>query len=302
MNNTKRLAYAWDSLQGLSVGDSFGECFFTDIELVRGRIAGKHEPPSPWLITDDSVMAIGIYNCLKKSGKIIQDDLAQEFSKNFMQCPDMGYGAGAAKLLRSISRGQSWKVLSKSAFDGSGSMGNGGAMRITPIGAYYNDDFDQVIENTAICTEITHYNEEAIAGSIAVAIATALACRLRIESKVITPDEFINEVCKYTPKSITLDKMKKSLLFADKSNPKLVALKLGNGDTILTQDTVPFVIWAAAHFMDDFENALWKTVSVLGDRDTTCAMVGGVIAAFKGEQCIPTEWLSYRTDFETFLK
>ncbi|MCM8540568.1 MAG: ADP-ribosylglycohydrolase family protein [Lentisphaeraceae bacterium] len=301
MNHLYRLNLAWESLQGLSIGDSFGECFFTDIELVRGRLAGKHEPPSPWLITDDSVMAIGIYNCLKKSEKIIQNDLAQEFSKNFMRCPDMGYGASAAQLLRSISHGQSWKELSKSAFDGTGSMGNGGAMRIPPIGAYYYDDYNKVIENASRCTEITHFNNEAIAGSIAVAIATALVCRLRAESKLIEPKEFIEEVCKFTPPSRTLDKMKRSLNLTDKNNPKLAALKLGNGDTILTQDTVPFVIWAAAQYLDNFENALWQTVSVLGDRDTTCAMVGGIISAYKGENCIPNEWLDYRTDFEKFL-
>lgn len=302
MEKDERLKYAWDSLQGLSIGDSFGECFFTDIELVRGRIAGKHEPPSPWLITDDSVMAIGIYNCLKQHGAIDQDKLAQEFSENFMLCPDMGYGAGAAQLLRSISRGGSWKSLSQSAFEGTGSMGNGGAMRINPIGAYFYDDFGKVIENATVCTEVTHFNKEAIAGSIAVAIATALACRLRNESKILAPNEFINEVCAHTPPSETLDKIKMSLHYSDSLNPKSVALKIGNGDTILTQDTVPFVIWASAHYLENFENALWKTVSVLGDRDTTCAMVGGIVASFHGQNCIPQDWLNYRTDFEKFLK
>lgn len=45
---------------------------------------------------------------------------------------------------------------------------------------------------------------------------------------------------------------------------------LGNGEKLISQDTVHFTIWCAANYADSFEEALWRAVSALGDRDTIC--------------------------------
>ena len=36
------------------------------------------------------------------------------------------------------------------------------------------------------------------------------------------------------------------------------------------------------------------TVGGLGDRDTTCAMIGGIVMPFMGEGAIPADWLRSR--------
>ena len=41
-------------------------------------------------------------------------------------------------------------------------------------------------------------------------------------------------------------------------------------------------------------DAPWLTVSGLGDRDTTCAIVGGIVACYVGEEGIPAAWLQAR--------
>ncbi|MDF2440306.1 MAG: hypothetical protein JWN98_1290, partial [Abditibacteriota bacterium] len=41
------------------------------------------------------------------------------------------------------------------------------------------------------------------------------------------------------------------------------------------------------------ENALWLAVSGLGDRDTTCAMVGGIVA-LSAPDTIPPLWRDAR--------
>ena len=68
---------------------------------------------------------------------------------------------------------------------------------------------------------------------------------------------------------------------------------LGNGSKLTAPDTVPFCVWCAAKFHDEFENAMWATVSGGGDMDTTCALVGGIIAASAGGNP-PAEWLAQR--------
>jgi ADP-ribosylglycohydrolase len=50
---------------------------------------------------------------------------------------------------------------------------------------------------------------------------------------------------------------------------------------------------AGAH-LDNYEEAIWMTVSGLGDRDTTCAIVGGIVATYTGADAIPSDWLDSR--------
>ena len=57
---------------------------------------------------------------------------------------------------------------------------------------------------------------------------------------------------------------------------------------------MPFALWCAARHLDDDEEALGLTVSGLGDRDTTCAIVGGIVACYVGEEGIPVAWLQAR--------
>jgi ADP-ribosylglycohydrolase len=45
----------------------------------------------------------------------------------------------------------------------------------------------------------------------------------------------------------------------------------------------------------------WTTVSVLGDRDTTCAIVGGIVACSVGEAGIPAAWLQARKPLPVWL-
>lgn len=50
----------------------------------------------------------------------------------------------------------------------------------------------------------------------------------------------------------------------------------------------------AARHLDDYEACLWATVSGLGDRDTTCAMAGGIVALSAGRASIPAAWMEAR--------
>lgn len=74
---------------------------------------------------------------------------------------------------------------------------------------------------------------------------------------------------------------------------------MGNGSKIMVQDTVPFSIWCAAHNLNNFEEAIWKAISILGDRDTICAIVGGITIMSTDERKVPKDWLNLVEDFET---
>jgi ADP-ribosylglycohydrolase len=63
---------------------------------------------------------------------------------------------------------------------------------------------------------------------------------------------------------------------------------------VTSPDTVPFTLWCADRHLDNFEEAMWTTVAGLGDRDTTCAIVGGIVALAAGPSSIPLDWLAAR--------
>ena len=75
------------------------------------------------------------------------------------------------------------------------------------------------------------------------------------------------------------------------TDPRSAAASLGNGRYISAPDTVPFCLWIAAKHLDDFETAFWDTACVGGDIDTTCAIVGGIVASRVGLAGIPAAWL-----------
>jgi ADP-ribosylglycohydrolase len=120
------------ALEGLSVDDAFGQKFFIDEDSVAKMVALRELPSSPWYLTDDSIMSLAVFDTLQTSGQIDPDALASEFAKNYTKNPRRGYGGMAHHILQAFVRGDDWRVVAPRVFDGSGSFGNGAAMRVAP--------------------------------------------------------------------------------------------------------------------------------------------------------------------------
>ena len=75
---------------------------------------------------------------------------------------------------------------------------------------------------------------------------------------------------------------------------QLAASVLGTGAKVVSFDTVPFALWCARRHLREYEEALWSTVAGLGDRDTTCAIVGSIVALAAGLEAIPPAWRAAR--------
>ena len=281
---------AQQCLRGIAIGDAFGESFFGETKMVVEHLAQRKIPSTTWEFTDDTIMAIAIYQELIEKQTIEQDALAQRWAHYHNIDPNRGYGATARRILRGIAEGKCWAELSKEVFDGMGSMGNGAAMRVGPIGAYYYDNIEQVKALASTSAVITHAHKEAKVGTMAIAIATALATQIRLEKASFSPTTFITTIVNQLPDSDTTSKINKALYIGAKAHPETLKTVLGNGHKMTAQDTVPFVIWCAAHHLNNFEEALWKAVAVLGDRDTIAAMVGGIVALSSPSSTIPSVW------------
>lgn len=285
------------SLDGLSVGDAFGERFFafshTGVQRCFERRALPEAKRSVWRFTDDTQMALSIVETLRRYGTIEQDQLAASFAAHYE--PTRGYGPGMNHLLRTLRAGQgAWRELATAQFSGQGSYGNGAAMRVAPLGAYFADDLTQVVEQARLSALVTHSHPEGVAGAIAVAVAAALAWQARQTRTRPSRAEFIARILPHVPESTVQSRLRRARAIAPTTSTEAAASMLGSGYQISAQDTVPFAIWCAGQFMDNYEEALWQTASGLGDMDTTCAMVGGIVALYTGIEKIPEQWLERR--------
>jgi ADP-ribosylglycohydrolase len=64
----ERLARARCSLEGLSVGDAFGERFFIPPGMAVAQIEERILPAAPWPYTDDTQMALSLVSVLRQYG------------------------------------------------------------------------------------------------------------------------------------------------------------------------------------------------------------------------------------------
>jgi ADP-ribosylglycohydrolase len=280
------------SLDGLSIGDAFGQCFFFS-SGVNEAIAERQMPTTPWHYTDDTIMAFSIYDSLENYGCIDADKLALMFAKRYTNDPARGYGGGMHDTLRAIQKGEHWQKVTTQAFEGMGSFGNGAAMRVAPLGAYFADDLERVISEATLSARVTHAHSEGIAGAIAVAVATALAQQGQISGRL-----FLEKIIELTPESEVRSLISRATKYTDHTPIETAIHQLGVGWGVSAQDTVPFCIWCASKHLENFVDAMWYTVSGLGDRDTTCAIVGGIVAARVGVEGIPNSWRVAREDLQ----
>jgi ADP-ribosylglycohydrolase len=287
------------SLEGLSVGDAFGEQFFIDPAQAEEMIASRIVPASPWTFTDDTQMALSVCSILRDHNLIDQDALARSFAARYE--PQRGYGPNMHRLLARIREGEGWRMAAGSLFGGDGSQGNGSSMRAAPIGGFFADNLDSVVLNARRSSEVTHTHREGIAGAIAVAVAAAWAWRLR-ESTMPRSQEFLDLILPLVPESIARERIRQARNLPSNASVRLASAALGNGIGLSAIDTVPFALWCASQHLDNYEDALWTTVSALGDRDTTCAIVGGIVAIYAGRQSIPAEWLRAREPLPKWIK
>ncbi|MFC4853050.1 ADP-ribosylglycohydrolase family protein [Actinophytocola glycyrrhizae] len=262
--------HAYASLVGTAVGDALGEGLYLRDNAVRRRL-----PAAPWRWTDDTEMACSVFRVLDTHGRADPEALAASFVAH--HDVDRGYGAGIDAMMREVSRGGDLRALAMSAFGGTGSWGNGAAMRVAPLGAWFAGDPLRAAAEAAVSAAVTHTHPEGVAGAVAVAVAAA-----------VPPGHMFAEVLRHTPPGEVRAGISKAAALA--ATPEEAATELGTGGRVSAPDTVPLALWVIARHPHDYEEAVWEVAALAEDVDTLCAIVGGVIATRVGQEGIPAGW------------
>jgi ADP-ribosylglycohydrolase len=240
-DHTDRLERMRLSLDGLGLGDALGEMLCYRAGSVASRLAENDLPAGPWFHTDDTEMAISICAVLKFHGFIHQDALAKRFARRFERDPDRGYGKMTRIQMRDLLAGVPWRCTAPNAFGGQGSLGNGAAMRVAPLGAYFAEDLERCAREALASSLVTHTHPEGVAGAIAVAVAAVMAWQLKTHIETDRARRFFDTVLYHTPES----QVRRRVLIASttprESSLMDVARVLGNGSLVTAQTPSRFV-------------------------------------------------------------
>lgn len=155
-----------------------------------------------------------------------------------------------------------------------GSWGNGGAMRVSPVGFLATSE-EAVITMSEAVTGITHNHPEAMASAQAVALAVYWAKlgvqATEIQQRLVTRFDY--------PLHLTPDD-----------------IRPGYKRTERASESVPQAISCALHAVS-YEDAIRNAVSLGGDSDTIAAIAGGIAEALFGiPEEIKTEALQHLPD------
>ncbi len=200
-------------------------------------------------VTDDTVTTLAVAAALqegKEQRRGYIGPLRRQLKHWCRMYPDAGFGA----------RFKQWFMSDE--IEPYGSYANGAAMRVSPA-AWVGQSLDEVQALAEITALVTHDNDEAVQGAVAVASAVYLG-RMKKSKEEIRA--YLQQY--FYPLTQSLD-----------------AVRPGYTFTCRTKDSVPQALEA---FLEstDFVDAINNAVSLGGDTDTQAAIAGAVAEAYYG--------------------
>jgi poly(ADP-ribose) glycohydrolase ARH3 len=285
------------AMVGSALGDAIGELAFRYPK--RQSLWTAMDELEELVYTDDTAMAVGLAESLVRRGKIDQQHLGDTFSRNYLREPWRGYASGPPTIFSKVrSSGISYVEAARRLFGGSGSLGNGAAMRIVPVGLCFHDSA-RLYEEACASAEVTHAHPVGKDGAAVQACAVAQAVKL--DPGADFPGEmFVERLVAFarTPEIQNKMRLVRALVVEDAS-PDVAADRLGR--TVAVDQSMPFAIYSLVRNPKSFEDCLFCAVLNGGDRDTLGAMAGAISGAYLGIQAISGAWrhkLENRSDLE----
>ncbi|MBC8060538.1 MAG: ADP-ribosylglycohydrolase family protein [Clostridiaceae bacterium] len=203
--------------------------------------------------TDDSVLTIATMDSI-----INKKPFYESYKYWFRKYPNVGFGEGFKR----------WGM--SETVQGYNSYGNGSAMRVSPIGFYFNS-LEEVLLKAQESAIVTHNHPEGIKGAQAIAAAIFLARNGREK----------NEIKKYIEDN-----------FGYVLSESIDSIRNWYNFDVSCQGSIPQAIRS---FLEStsYEDAIRNAISIGGDSDTLACIAGGIAEAYYKE--IP-EYITKRAE------
>jgi len=284
MNNIKTKYLG--GMIGSALGDAIGELAF--LYRKKEDLCAQLDRLKGFRYTDDSAMAIGLAESITKKGCLDQQDLGETFKNNFHKEPWRGYASGPPTIFSMVEQlGITYAEAAGTLFGGTGSLGNGAAMRVVPVGLFFHNSSD-LYEMARMSAAVTHAHPVGIDGAAVQAKAIALAVKLD-QREAFPSETFTNTLRDFagTPE------MKEKMVLVQESinantTPPFAAEQLGR--SVAVHESLPFALFSFLRHPKSFEDCLFCAILHGGDRDTLGAMACAISGAYVGIKAIPESW------------
>lgn len=274
------------AMLGSAIGDAIGELAFRFPE--RDQLLAEIEAAGKLVYTDDTAMAIALAESLVETGDIEERQLGDTFYQHYLKEPWRGYGEGPPQVFETVEEEDiGYSEAARRLYDGKGSMGNGAAMRIAPLGLYYYNS-DELYEMAKASAQVTHTHPIGIDGAAVQAKAIAQTISLNYQ-RPFSPQTFVESLVAFARTTEFKDRLAliPELIAADISADEAVS-RLGSG--IAAHESMPFALYSFLRHPHTFLEAVLCSTLHGGDRDTMGAMAGAVCGGYLGVEAIPSEW------------
>jgi poly(ADP-ribose) glycohydrolase ARH3 len=195
--------------------------------------------------------------------------------------------------------GISYRQAAQQLFHGEGSLGNGAAMRIAPMGLFFHKDSELYaqVETSAI---VTHSHPVGIDGAAVLARAIAEVVSLDPAEK-LPLDTLFQKLVDFARTDIMREKMRlvQALVLEEKISPAEATIQLKL--SVAAHESVPFAIYSFLRYPTSYADCLYCAILHGGDRDTMGAMAGAISGAYLGWEAIPSTWRE-KIENKTYLE
>lgn len=263
-------------LVGGGIGDAIGGFY-------ENRAAGGVDLLAhSWHTSDDTQLTVATCQAMVEAGgKVVPAAIARKFVEWYNAGRLTGVGASTLKALRDLQVGAHWALSGRT---GEYAAGNGAAMRIAPLAFKVDLTWERhLVRDVA---SITHKNDEAYAGALAVVAAVQGALQRHWAGEA----DLLSLVTGFLPDTRVRDRLIELQGLRGRSVQE-VGKQYGSSGFVA--ESVPLALYAAAqvdnHSVEELFGAL---IEVGGDTDTICAITGQVIGTRFGPDIFPPAWLA----------
>lgn len=295
---------------GVFLGDVLGvpvEGFSADkIEKIYGKITSIVPPENhqKWLrnhkqgcYSDDCQLTIAVAEAMIDSDGIGDQEVAMNMQAkrhiDALKATVAGWGRTTTSAVRKLANGEKWDVSGTidATRVGSG-MGNGVAMKISPIGAYAaidDDHYGAAVNFTRKLNAMTH--QTSVSASTGLAMMAAVAFCLKYEPNEFDESLFVNDVVGAAKIGKILDYPHTLVDDVVVRLEQLEDHQSFNRDKIISEwkggcycyDSIPFTLMFFIKNPMKLDT-LFEIVNNGGDTDSNCSMAGGLIGALNGPE------------------
>lgn len=320
-------------LIGCLLGDCLGAPYEGDCGISKtilqkyfDKLEGPYFKSPVKQYTDDAAMTKCLVESVIAEEKFDALDVAKRFVKEYFNNPRRGYGQQVVEIFHKL-RAQKFEDPfgpAKEQFDGSGSYGNGGAMRVSPLALFCNSNYEELVNLVRLSAELTHTHKQGYDGTILQAIAVHQSLHLdpkemldvqNFSSRLIQKMSQIEKDCEGLdlddpcPYQTQLKKMQILLDKKEDAHDQEVERTLGTSVAALY--SVPTAIFCFLRACtpipeintdNPFRRTIQYAISLGGDTDTIASMAGAIAGAYYGYGIISENLQKHCEATEQFIE